>query len=48
MANKKPNIPTETRVDLLVCLVVLPCLVAVFPVEEWIGWKASEDRKSVV
>ena len=42
MANKKPNITTETLVDLLVCLVVLPCLVAVFPVEEWIGWKASD------
>ena len=32
----------ETWVDLLVCLVVLPCLVAVFPVEEWVIWRASD------
>ena len=32
----------ETWVDLLVCLVVLPCLIAVFPVEEWVIWRASD------
>ena len=32
----------ETVVDLLVCLIVLPGLISVFPVEEWIGWKASD------
>jgi hypothetical protein len=33
---------TETWVDLGVCLFVIPCLVAVFPVEEWILWRASD------
>ena len=32
----------ETWVDLLVCLVILPCLIAVFPVEEWVTWRASD------
>ena len=32
----------ETWADLLVCLVVIPSLVSVFPVEEWIGWRASD------
>lgn len=32
----------ETWADLLVCLVVIPFLVSVFPVEEWIGWRASD------
>lgn len=39
---KKPTIRTEHWVDLFVCLVVLPCLVSVFPFEEWITWKASD------
>ena len=33
---------TETWVDLGVCLVLIPCLVSVFPVGEWILWKASD------
>ena len=32
----------ETWADLLVCLVVIPSLVSVFPVEEWVGWRASD------
>ena len=32
----------ETWVDLLVCLVMIPCLTAVFPVEEWVLWRASD------
>ena len=32
----------ETWADLLVCLLLIPCLVAVFPVEEWILWRASD------
>ena len=42
---KKGTLP-ETRlehwVDLLVCLGVIPCIVAVFPVEEWVLWRASD------
>ena len=37
-----PDTHVETWVDLFVCLVVLPCLVAVFPVEEWVIWRASD------
>ena len=37
-----PDTRVETWADLLVCLVVLPCLIAVFPVEEWIAWRASD------
>ena len=32
----------ERWVDLLYCLVVIPGLVAVFPVEEWILWRVSD------
>ena len=32
----------ETWVDLGVCLVLIPCLVSVFPVNEWILWRASD------
>ena len=32
----------EGWVDLGVCLVVLPCVVAVFPVEEWVIWRAGD------
>ena len=32
----------ESWVDLGVCLAVIPCLVAVFPVEEWVLWRASD------
>ena len=42
---RKRNIPKtrlERWVDLLVWLVILPCLIAVFPVEEWILWRASD------
>ena len=39
---KKIRTRTETWVDLLICLVVIPCLVTVFPVEEWILWRASD------
>ncbi|MBQ6762631.1 MAG: LytTR family transcriptional regulator [Bacteroidales bacterium] len=42
MVKETPNISTETRVDLMVCLLILPCLAAVFPLEEWIGWRASD------
>jgi hypothetical protein len=38
----KRSVPLEKWVDLGVCLVVIPCLVAVFPVEEWILWRASD------
>ena len=39
---KKIKTKVETWVDLGVCLVVLPCLVSVFPVDEWILWRASD------
>jgi hypothetical protein len=39
---KKIKTKVETWVDLGVCLVIIPCLVAVFPVEEWILWRASD------
>jgi len=44
MKNQAHNriVPLEKWVDLGVCLVVIPCLVAVFPVEEWILWRASD------
>ena len=32
----------EGWVDLAVCLVILPCFVAVFPVEEWVIWRAGD------
>ena len=32
----------ELWVDLGVCLVLTPCLVAIFPVEEWVLWRASD------
>ena len=32
----------ETWVDLGVCLVVIPCLVSLFPVGEWILWQAGD------
>ena len=32
----------ETWVDLLVCLAIIPCLVSVYPVNEWILWRASD------
>ena len=38
----KRSVPLEKWVDLGVCLVVIPCLVAVFPVEEWVQWRASD------
>jgi Response regulator of the LytR/AlgR family len=42
---RKRNIPKtriERWVDLLVWLVIIPCLIAVFPVEEWILWRVSD------
>ena len=39
---KLPASRVETWVDLGVCLVLIPCIVAVFPVEEWIAWRASD------
>ena len=39
---KKIETKVETWVDLGVCLVIIPCLVSVFPVEEWILWRASD------
>ena len=44
MNAKKRQIKTrvETWADLLVCLVLIPCLVSVFPVNEWILWRASD------
>ena len=42
---RKGNIPKtriERWVDLLVWLVIIPCLIAVFPVEEWILWRVSD------
>ena len=32
----------ETWVDLGVCLLLIPALVSVFPVEEWIGWRSAD------
>lgn len=42
MPKRKLNTRLETWVDLGVCLVVLPCLTAVFPVEEWAAWRAGD------
>ena len=44
MNAKKQKIKTraETWVDLLVCLAIIPCLVSVYPVNEWILWRASD------
>ena len=44
MSAKKRKIKTraETWVDLLVCLAIIPCLVSIFPVNEWILWRASD------
>ena len=44
MSAKKRIIKTraETWVDLLVCLAIIPCLVSVYPVNEWILWRASD------
>ena len=39
---RKIKLRLETWVDLLVCLVVIPCLVAVFPVGEWLLWRVSD------
>ena len=36
------NMRLETWVDLLVCLAIIPCLVSVYPVNEWILWRASD------
>ena len=32
----------EWWVDALVCLVMIPCLISVFPVNEWVLWRASD------
>ena len=44
MNAKKRQIKTrvETWADLLVCLVMIPCIVSVYPVNEWILWRASD------
>lgn len=42
MKNQKPHIRLETWVDLGVCLVILPCLVSIFPVEEWTVWRGGD------
>ena len=44
MKAKKTRIKTrlETWVDLLVCLAIIPCLGSVYPVNEWILWRASD------
>ena len=39
---KKIKTKMEGWVDLGVCLVLIPCLVSVFPVNEWILWRASD------
>ena len=39
---KKIQTKVETWVDLGVCLLLIPCLVAIFPVEEWVLWRASD------
>ena len=39
---KKIETKMEGWVDLGVCLVLIPCLVSVFPVNEWILWRASD------
>ena len=39
---KKIETKVELWVDLGVCLVLIPCLVAIFPVEEWVLWRASD------
>ena len=40
--NKNLNASAETWMDLLVCLGILPCLMSVFPLEEWVAWKAAD------
>ena len=42
MAKRKLKTRLENWVDLGVCLVVLPCLISVFPVEEWASWRAGD------
>ena len=44
MRTKRRSIKTkiETWVDLAVCLILIPCLISVFPIEEWILWRASD------
>ena len=32
----------EWWVDAFVCLLILPCLISVFPVNEWVLWRASD------
>ena len=32
----------EWWIDVCVCVVILPCLVSVFPVNEWVLWRASD------
>ena len=39
---KKIETKLETWVDLGVCLLLIPSLVAIFPVEEWVLWRASD------
>ena len=39
---KKIETKLEGWVDLGVCLIFIPCLVSVFPVNEWILWRASD------
>ena len=39
---KKIETKVESWVDLGVCLVLIPGLVSVFPVNEWILWRASD------
>ena len=39
---KKFDPRMETWVDLGVCLVLIPYLVAIYPVEEWILWRATD------
>ena len=39
---KKIETKLEGWVDLGVCLILIPCLVSVFPVNEWILWRASD------
>ena len=39
---KRIKTKMESWVDLGVCLLLIPCLVSVFPVSEWILWRASD------
>ena len=36
------KVKTENAVDLFVCVILIPCLVSVFPVGEWMAWNGAD------